>query len=86
MREQSLNFLKTLVDTPSPVGHEVRGQRIWLEYVRQFADETFGLVYTSIVLQHIQCTYVERYLRELIRVLKPGGIFVFQVPDRKSVV
>ena len=30
MREQSLNFLRTLVNTPSPVGHEVRGQRIWL--------------------------------------------------------
>jgi SAM-dependent methyltransferase len=52
--------------------------------LRQFADETFGLVYTSIVLQHIQRTYVERYLRELIRVLKPGGIFVFQVPEREK--
>ena len=39
MREQSLAFLKTLVNTPSPVGHEVRGQRVWLDYVGQFAVE-----------------------------------------------
>jgi len=49
MREQSLNFLQTLVNTPSPVGHEVRGQRVWLDYVRQFADETFSDTYGNCV-------------------------------------
>src|SRR5580765_6766739 len=39
MRDQSLDFLRTLVNTPSPVGHEVRGQRVWLDYVKPFADE-----------------------------------------------
>src|SRR5205814_10513823 len=42
MRESSLEFLKTLVNTPSPSGHEVRGQRVWLDYVKQFAKETFS--------------------------------------------
>jgi endoglucanase len=45
MREQSLEFLKTLVNTPSPSGHETRGQRVWLDYVNQFADETFSDAY-----------------------------------------
>jgi len=49
MREQSLNFLKTLVNTPSPVGHEVRGQRVWLDYAREFADETFSDAYGNCV-------------------------------------
>ncbi len=49
MREQSLSFLKTLVNTPSPVGHEVRGQRVWLEYARQYADETFSDAYGNCV-------------------------------------
>src|SRR5882724_1757997 len=49
MREQSLNFLRTLVNTPSPVGHEARGQRVWLEYARQFADETFSDTYGNCV-------------------------------------
>jgi len=49
MREASLAFLRTLVNTPSPVGHEVRGQRVWLEYAKQFADETFSDAYGNCV-------------------------------------
>ncbi len=49
MREASLNFLKTLVNTPSPVGHETRGQRVWLDYAKKFADETFSDAYGNCV-------------------------------------
>src|SRR5437762_1747696 len=49
MRESSLDFLKTLVNTPSPSGHEVRGQRVWLDYVKQFANETFSDAYGNCV-------------------------------------
>ena len=40
MRKESLAFLKELVNTPSPTSYETRGQRVWLDYVSQFADET----------------------------------------------
>src|SRR2546421_3815410 len=49
MREQSLDFLQTLVNTPSPSGHEVRGQRVWLDYVKRYADETFSDAYGNCV-------------------------------------
>src|SRR6266513_4021553 len=49
MRDQSLNFLRTLVNTPSPVGHEVRGQRVWLDYVKPFAEDTFSDAYGNCV-------------------------------------
>ncbi len=49
MREQSLEFLRTLVNTPSPVGHETRGQRVWLDYVKAFAEETFSDAYGNCV-------------------------------------
>src|ERR1035437_5406182 len=49
MREQSLSFLKTLVNTPSPVGYEARGQRAWLDYAGPFADETFSDAYGNCV-------------------------------------
>lgn len=49
MREPSLSFLRTLVNTPSPVGHETRGQRVWLDYAKQFADETFSDAYGNCV-------------------------------------
>jgi putative aminopeptidase FrvX len=49
MRPQSLEFLMTLVNTPSPVGHETRGQRVWLDYAQQFAEETFSDAYGNCV-------------------------------------
>ena len=49
MRTESLEFLRRLVNTPSPVGHEVRGQRVWLDYAKQFADETFSDAYGNCV-------------------------------------
>lgn len=49
MRDESLNFLRTLVNTPSPSGHEVRGQRVWLDYVKPYADETWSDAYGNCV-------------------------------------
>jgi endoglucanase len=49
MHERSLSFLRTLVNTPSPVGHEARGQRVWLDYVQAFAEETFSDTYGNCV-------------------------------------
>lgn len=47
-----------------------------------FEDRFFGFIYTSIVFQHIEKSIVEKYLAELIRTLKSGGVFVFQIVDR----
>jgi len=49
MRDASLGFLRALVNTPSPSGHEVRGQRVWLDYVRSFAQETSSDAYGNCV-------------------------------------
>ena len=49
MRDASLEFLQTLVNTPSPSGHEVRGQRVWLNYVQSYAEETYTDAYGNAV-------------------------------------
>ncbi|HLH52813.1 MAG TPA: M42 family metallopeptidase [Verrucomicrobiae bacterium] len=49
MRDESVDFLRSLVNTPSPVGHEARGQRVWLDYAKRFADETFSDAYGNCV-------------------------------------
>lgn len=49
MRPDSLKFLENLVNTPSPTGHETRGQRVWLDYVSVFSDETFSDAYGNCV-------------------------------------
>jgi endoglucanase len=40
MRSASLKFLENLINTPSPSGFETRGQRVWLDYVKKYADKT----------------------------------------------
>ena len=49
MRAESLVFLENLVNTPSPVGHETRGLRLWSDYVASYADETFSDAYGNSV-------------------------------------
>lgn len=47
------------------------------------ADASFDFVYSHIVFQHLpRKAYVQRYLQEAARVLKPGGILRVQVDGR----
>lgn len=45
MRQESLEFLVRLLETPSPSGFEHRVQRLWLDYVTPFADRTWNDAY-----------------------------------------
>jgi endoglucanase len=49
MQAESLEFLKRLLTTPSPSGHESAAQRIWCDYVRKFADEVTTDAYGNAV-------------------------------------
>jgi SAM-dependent methyltransferase len=50
--------------------------------LKNLPDKYFGFIYSSLVLQHIAKACSHRYIAELIRLLKPGGILIFQVPER----
>ncbi|WP_336037853.1 M20/M25/M40 family metallo-hydrolase [Halobacterium yunchengense] len=39
MDERRDAFLRRLLETPSPSGYETAGQRVWVEYVSEFADD-----------------------------------------------
>ncbi|RLM57383.1 M42 family peptidase [Halobellus sp. Atlit-31R] len=45
-------FLTDLLSTPSPSGFEAVGQRVWLDYVRQFADDVWTDDYGNAVAVH----------------------------------
>jgi len=50
--------------------------------LRLFPDRHFDLVFSLIVLQHIpRRPVIRKYLAEFVRVLKPGGLLVFQLPS-----
>ena len=46
-----------------------------------FAAESFDLIYTAIVLQHVTSrAAIRSYIAEFIRTLKSGGLLVMQIP------
>ena len=47
-----------------------------------FADGSIDMVYSWIVLQHMRPDDAQRYMREFLRVLAPGGLLLFQYPSR----
>lgn len=51
-----------------------------------FGDASFDYVQTFLVLQHMHPRHQAGYLREFTRILKPGGLLIFQVPsyDRRN--
>jgi SAM-dependent methyltransferase len=49
--------------------------------LRGIPDGAFDVVYCRLVLQHIRPVFVRRYIPELIRVVAPGGVLMFQLPE-----
>jgi putative aminopeptidase FrvX len=41
LTDKSYNFLTNYINNPSPVGFETAGQKLWLEYIKQYVDTTF---------------------------------------------
>ncbi len=49
--------------------------------LRSFPDASFDMVCSIIVLQHLPgLQVIERYISEFVRVLRPDGLIVFQLP------
>ena len=49
-----------------------------------FVDAEFDLIYASRVLQHIEPRYTRNYLAEFIRVLRPGGLVIVDLPSESG--
>lgn len=85
----------TGVDVSAPMVEQARQKNRHGERVRYvcnqrpdlsvFADGSFAFVQTAIVLQHMQPRFALGYLREFLRVLRPGGLLFFQIPTGELV-
>jgi SAM-dependent methyltransferase len=52
--------------------------------LESIASGAVDLVYTRLVLQHMPPRYIRGYLGEFARVLRPGGVAVFQLPGENA--
>jgi SAM-dependent methyltransferase len=50
-----------------------------------FADQTFRVVYHSHMLEHLPHDQTQSFLRECLRVLRPGGVIRVAVPDLEEI-
>ena len=44
-------------------------------------DSSFDFIYSAITLMHMEPRYSSRYIAEFVRLLKPGGVAMFQIPE-----
>ena len=49
LTDTSLDFFRNYINTPSPVGFEYTGQRLWLDYIKPYVDTTFTDPYGTAV-------------------------------------
>ncbi len=49
LTDNSLHFFRNYINTPSPVGFESGGQKLWIDYIRPFVDEVFTDPYGTAV-------------------------------------
>jgi len=47
--DKSMDFLRTYMNTASPVGSETAGQKVWLNYIKDYVDDTFTDPYGTAV-------------------------------------
>jgi SAM-dependent methyltransferase len=71
-----------LAEANNPFGNRCRYLVNDRPDLRIFPAESFDLVYTSLVLQHLRPAYARGYLTEFGRVLRPGGALVCHIPVR----
>ena len=62
-------FLQRLLNTPSPSGFETRGQKIWVDYVSQFADsveiDSYGNAYATLNPEGDPTIFISGHMDEL---------------------
>lgn len=65
-------------------GHNRHGERVRYQVndvpdLSAFADGSFDFVYSNITLQHVPPEPALAYIREFVRIIRPGGTALFQV-------
>jgi putative aminopeptidase FrvX len=102
MKAQSKKFLYSYLNSNSPTGFEVEGQKIWLDYVRQFTDsyitDTYGSAAAIInpdakykVVIEAHCDEISWFVNYIskegyIHVIRNGGSDYVIAPSKRALI
>ncbi|MGM5470797.1 class I SAM-dependent methyltransferase [Flavobacteriaceae bacterium LMO-SS05] len=78
LRKKAKYYTETQYFSDQPLGSYVKGVRNEDLEQQTFEDESFDLVVTSDVMEHIY--EPDKAFKEIYRTLKPGGAHIFSVP------
>jgi 2-polyprenyl-3-methyl-5-hydroxy-6-metoxy-1,4-benzoquinol methylase len=79
----SSSMVRTAQDH-NKVGERVRYLVNTVGDLSQLESGSFDFVYSNITLQHMPTEAARGFIREFLRLLRPGGVAVFQVPDGRA--
>lgn len=82
LRRECRGYVESQYFRDEPLGKHIRGFRNENLEVQTFPNDTFDVVVTQDVLEHVN--EPAEVLREVARTLKPGGAFLFTVPTYKG--
>lgn len=90
IREQG--WLGWGVDADAALAQECRGRGLTvidgqaLDYLQSLPDASLGAVTAIHVLEHLPFEVLLRFLAQTLRVLKPGGLAIFETPNPENVI
>ncbi|HXY71404.1 MAG TPA: methyltransferase domain-containing protein [Actinomycetota bacterium] len=82
-----VDIAPSMIRLAEELNSDVKGCRFHLNATADlglFPDDRFDLVYSNITLQHIEPSFIRSYLGEFVRVARPGGAVVFQLPTGRA--
>ena len=82
---RGIDISPAMINKAEELNSEIRNCQFLLnkeENLRVFPADHFDMIYTNLVLQHIvNAEIIKSYVSEFVRILKTGGLAVFQLPS-----
>ena len=82
IRVDGVDIAPSMVDQADKLNrHPKRVRYHRLDQLPKWWNGVFDLVYSNLVLQHMPHEYAHGYIADFVRILRPDGVAIFEIPD-----